>query len=56
MKNQDLNVHLKVVCGHLDNLNGSDRAKGAHRNKKLIIPLYIYIQGMSGWRITENSC
>ena len=36
MKNQDLNFHLKVVCGHLENMYGSDRAKGAHRNKKLI--------------------
>ena len=36
MKNQDLNFHLKVVCGHLENQNGSDLAKGGHKNKKLI--------------------
>ena len=36
MKNQDLNFHLKVLCGHLENMNGSDHAKGAHKNKNLI--------------------
>ena len=36
MKTQDLNFYLKVLCGHLENMNGSDRAKGAHKNKNLI--------------------
>ena len=36
MKNQHLRFLLEVVLGHLDYLNGSNRAKGAHKNKKLI--------------------
>ena len=36
MKNQDLNFYLKVLCGHLENMSGSNCAKGAHKNKNLI--------------------
>ena len=38
MTNQDLKLLLKVNLGHLVYLNGSDPAKGPHKNKK-----YIYI-------------
>ena len=47
MKNQDLNFHLKVVCGHLENLNSSDRAKGAHMNKKLIFQYLDFFANIS---------
>ena len=36
MNNEDLNFHFKVVCGHLENMKGFDRAKGAHNDKNLI--------------------
>lgn len=43
MKNQDLNFHLKVLCGHLENMNDSDSAKGAHKNKNLMLDIFANI-------------
>ena len=40
MKNQDLNFLLKVSLGHLERLNGSDHAKGSHKNENNNILVY----------------
>ena len=41
MKSQDLNIHLKVVCGHHEILNCSNREKGAHINKNNNTRVYV---------------
>ena len=47
MKNQDLNFYLKVLSGHLENMNGSDRAKGAHKTKNLIFYYFDFFANIS---------